>query len=71
MSSISDLPTSSLQKTGIALEILFPLLSLITVSLRVYARLITRNFGWGKFTQASLPIHLRLATAVHGFLVLD
>ncbi|KAK2604294.1 hypothetical protein N8I77_007237 [Diaporthe amygdali] len=46
MSSISDIPTSSLQKTGIALEVLFPLLSLITVSMRVYARLVTRTFGW-------------------------
>lgn len=50
MTSISDLPTSPLQKVGIALEVLFPLLSLITVSLRVYARLITKNFGWGRFT---------------------
>jgi hypothetical protein len=56
MSSISDLPTSSLQKAGIALEIMFPLLSLITVSLRVYARLTTRNFGWGEFVQVSLPV---------------
>lgn len=71
MSSISDLPTSSLQKTGIALEILFPLLSLITVSLRVYARLITRNFGWGEFILVSLPVTLRLGTAAHGFTTLD
>jgi hypothetical protein len=41
-------PTSWLQNLGIAIEVICPALSLIVVGLRVYIRLKTANFGWGK-----------------------
>ncbi|KAI2606606.1 hypothetical protein GGR54DRAFT_652290 [Hypoxylon sp. NC1633] len=39
-------PTSWLQNLGIAIEIVFPTLSLIALLLRVYIRVDTKSFGW-------------------------
>lgn len=50
----SDLPTSGLQTTGLALEVLFPSIALMTVCLRVYVRLVVKNWGWGKFEAEKL-----------------
>lgn len=49
----SDLPSSRLQNIGIGLEILFPILSVIVVALRIYARVVSRNFGWGEYIPTS------------------
>ncbi|KAI0002712.1 hypothetical protein F4779DRAFT_622157 [Xylariaceae sp. FL0662B] len=41
-----QLPTSGLQKTGIALEIVFPSIALVTTCLRIYVRITSNNTGW-------------------------
>lgn len=43
-----EYPYSSLQHTGIALLFLFPALAFIVVALRIYTRVITKQFGWGE-----------------------
>lgn len=42
-------PTSWLQNLGIAIEIIGPSLALIVTILRIYTRVNTKTFGWGKF----------------------
>lgn len=41
-------PPSSLQHIGFFILFFFPTLALIVVALRVYSRVSTKQFGWGK-----------------------
>lgn len=43
------MPTSTLQKWAIAIEILFPLVSLVLVALRTFVRIRIKSFGWGEW----------------------
>lgn len=41
-------PTTWLQNLGIAIEIICPALALIVTLLRIYVRVSTKSFGWGR-----------------------
>lgn len=43
---LTTYPTTSLQQLGLFIVIFFPVLSSLIVSLRIYGRVTTKNFGW-------------------------
>lgn len=43
---LSAYPTTLLQQFGFFIIFFFPTVSLLVVSLRVYDRILTKNFGW-------------------------
>lgn len=65
MSYLSSLPTSSLQQVAIALEILFPAITVVIIALRTYVRTVKGSFGLGKpfFSTRSRKTYILLTDA--------